>query len=99
MPALERVGQLDAAAIGLRTLLGTQDDQLVWQLAALLAFLIQGHGSELAEVAAAVAGRIVAGRLNVLRRALPSKDRGETHQSTVDRLDKGPSTVRELVWH
>lgn len=115
-PAPEIAGQLDAATTGLRTLLGTQpghlhalgmhDDQLVWQLAALLTFLVQGHGNELspsegeeiAEVADAVAGRVVAGHLNVLRRALPSRDREDKlTQAIVDRLDKGSSTVRELV--
>jgi hypothetical protein len=116
VPAEETARQLDDATTDLRTLLATQpshlhcmglhDDQLVWQLAALLTFLIQRRGDELtlleqeeiADVAGAVAGRVVAGHLNVLRLALPSKDReDQLAQAIVDRLDKGPSAVRELV--
>ncbi len=116
VPTPEIAGRLDGATTGLRMLLATQpghlhaiglhDDRLVWQIAALLFFLVQGHGEELprpeqveiAEVAAAVAGRIVAGHLNVLRRAIPSKHREDKLATAiVDRLDKGVATVRELV--
>jgi len=115
-PPPEVAARIEDATTDLRTLLATQpahlhpvglhEDQLVWQLAALLAFLgkekrdgLTDHElHEVVDAAAAIAGRIVATHLNVLRQARPSgRNTDALARSIVDRLVKGPATLRNLV--
>lgn len=114
-PPPEIALSLDEATQDLRTLLamqpirlhplGLHDDQLVWQLAALLAYLIRDGRDEpgaeelrqVADISAAVSGRVLAGHLNILRQALPSRRNDALAGSIVDRLAKGPATPRDLV--
>lgn len=115
-PPPEIAAQIEAASASLGTLLATQpahlhplglhEDQLVWQLAALLAFLGKEKRDELldhelhevVDSAASIAGRIVATHLNVLRQALPSgRSTDALARPIVDRLAKGPAMVRDLV--
>ena len=115
-PPPEIAARIEAASDDLRALLATQpahlqplglhEVQLVWQLAALLAFLAKEDKDELlyhelhevVDAAAAIAGRIVATHLNVLRQALPSGRNADTlARPIVDRLAKGPATPRGLV--
>lgn len=115
-PPPEIAARIEAASDDLKMLLATQpthlhpiglhDDQLVWQLAALLAFLAKENRDvlldhelhEVVDAASAIAGRIVATHLNVLRQALPSgRSTDALARPIVDRLTKGPATPRELV--
>jgi hypothetical protein len=115
-PPPEIASRIGAATADLRTLLATQpphlhplglhEDQLVWQLAALLAYLGKEKRDELfdyelhevVDAATAIAGRIVATHLNVFRQALPSGRRNDSlAPPIIDRLAKGPATLRELV--
>ncbi|WP_226894756.1 hypothetical protein [Luteolibacter marinus] len=116
-PPPEIASRIETATSDLRTLLtsqpmhlhtlGLHEDQLVWQIAALLAFIARGnqdedlhphHLHEVVDAAAAVAGRIAASHLNLLRQALPvGRGLNPLARQIVDRLAKGPATPRELV--
>ena len=109
--------RIEAATADLGTLLATQpthlqrlgmhDDQLVWQLCALLSNLGKGNRElelfehelhEVVDAATAIAGRIVATHLNMLRQALPSRRSADAlARPIVDRLVKGRATRRDLV--
>jgi len=116
-PPEEIAARIEAATADLGTLLATQpahlrrlslhDDQLVWQLCALLSYLGKGNREhelfehelhEVVDAAAAIAGRIVATHINVLRQALPSGRHNDLlARPIIDRLAKGAATLRELV--
>jgi len=115
-PPPEIAGRIEAATTDLRVLLATQpahlqplglhDDQLVWQVAALLAFLgkekrdklFDHELHEVVDAATAIAGRIVALHLNVLRQALPcGRNTDALARPIVNRLAKGSAMPRDLV--
>ena len=115
-PPPEIAARIEVASNDLRTLLASQpvhlhplglhDDQLVWQLATLLANLANRQRDklfdhelhEVVDAAAAIAGRIAAAHLNVLRQVLPSgRSADALARPIVDRVVKGPATIRDLV--